>query len=160
MRIARWLTLISLFAAALAASGYFAANWWSSQGAYVRETGFEGIVMNSGRFRNAVHADGWALAPGQLNTLEADLVLFVAATSNRFDVIKSDLPRYYRQYYTWQDWRGRHITTEFYHPALITRYEWLHRTPVASGSSGKFWRVEYQVGTRAFTNLFIDGDTP
>ncbi len=145
------LLLIVLIAGA--AGTYYARNWWSSQGTFLRAYGAEGIIMKTSRYQSSVRDEIWSLTPGDVRRMEEKLEGHVAAATNRFRNIAPDFRRYYRQYYAWQNSQGRYITTEFYHPRLVTRYEWLHRTPMARGDVGTYWRIDFDVNRGTFENF-------
>lgn len=153
MRVSRWILLLAILAGGIVIARLYTTTWWSSQGDLVRGPNFEGIIMDTPRFQDVTHPDTWTVGRGTILSMEGDLDGYVARMTNRFRRIAPELPKYYRQYYPWQTGSQRKITAEFYHPALITRYEWLHRTPVVVGESGTYWRVDYDVQSHAFDNF-------
>jgi hypothetical protein len=153
MKASRWVLLLAILAAGVVVARQYTTTWWSSQGTLVRGPSFEGIIMDTPRFQDITRPETWTVGRTTIYTMESDLDGYVARMTNRFRRIAPDLPLYYRQYYPWQTRDVRMITTEFYHPSLISRYEWLHRTPGGVGASGTYWRVDYDVRAHAFDNF-------
>ena len=149
----RWLPLLLILAAAAVVTPWYLRNRWSSQGELVRGPTYEGIILDMAHVEGEGAPKSWPMDTQSVQLLEQRLPLFLHAGTNDVAGIAGNLGDYYRQYSPVMRGRKHLIAVEFFHHDLITRYQWLHRTPVLPGGGRLHCRALYETERGIFLSF-------